>query len=108
MGRFETLTCGIHHLSRPVERVVAFYNKRGIYEQWIKDRKVAIKWTRLSCRTFATNAVRLRLRVLAYDLGNFCARWRRAVGRPRLVCLVGRPKIREYLRQIGSPLGNPR
>jgi hypothetical protein len=99
----------IHHLSRPVERVVAFYNKRGIYEQWIKDRKVAIKWTRLSCRTFATNAVRLRLRVLAYDLGNFLRTLatRCWPSSPR-VCLVGRPKIREYLRQIGSPLGNPR
>src|SRR5262249_20576281 len=34
-------------------RVVAFYNKRGTCEQWIKEGKGAIKWTRLSCRTFA-------------------------------------------------------
>jgi hypothetical protein len=35
------------------ERVIAFYNKRGTCEQWIKEGKGAIKWTRLSCRTFA-------------------------------------------------------
>jgi hypothetical protein len=31
----------------------------------------AIKWTRLSCRTFAANVVRLQLHALAYNLGNF-------------------------------------
>jgi hypothetical protein len=30
-----------------------------------------LKWTRLSCRTFAANAVRLQLHALAYNLGNF-------------------------------------
>src|SRR5262245_20180088 len=53
------------------ERVVAFNNKRGTCEQWIKEGKGAIKWTRLSCRTFAANAVRLQLHALAYNLGNF-------------------------------------
>ena len=33
-------------MSRPAERVVAFYNKRGTCEQWIKEGKGAIKWTR--------------------------------------------------------------
>jgi hypothetical protein len=37
-----------------------------------------IKWTRLSCRTFASNAVRLQLHALAYNLGNFM----RAVAMP--------------------------
>ena len=58
-------------MTRPAERVVAFYNKRGTCEQWIKEGKGAIKWTRLSCRTFAANAVRLQLHALAYNLGNF-------------------------------------
>jgi hypothetical protein len=40
-------------------------------EQWIKEGKGAIKWTRLSCRAFAANAVRLQLHALAYNLGNF-------------------------------------
>ena len=40
-------------------------------EQWIKEGKNAIKWTRLSCRKFDHNAVRLQLHALAYNLGNF-------------------------------------
>jgi hypothetical protein len=31
----------------------------------------AIKWTRLSCCSFAANAVRLQLHALAYNLANF-------------------------------------
>jgi hypothetical protein len=61
----------VTNLARPAERVVAFYNQRGTAEQWIKEEKGAIKWTRLSCRTFAANAVRLQLHALAYNLGNF-------------------------------------
>src|ERR1700730_15755240 len=45
--------------------------KRGTCEQWSKEGKGAIKWTRLSCRTFAANGVRLQLHALAYNLGNF-------------------------------------
>ena len=48
----------VTNLSRPAERVVAFYNKRGTCEQWIKQGKGAIKWTRLSCCSFAANAAR--------------------------------------------------
>ena len=36
----------VTNMSRPAERVVAFYNKRGTCEQWIKEGKGAIKWTR--------------------------------------------------------------
>ena len=61
----------VTNLARPAARVVAFYNQRGTAEQWIKEGKGAIKWTRLSCRAFAANAVRLQLHILAYNLGNF-------------------------------------
>src|SRR5207237_244210 len=61
----------VTNMSRPAERVVAFYNKRGTCEQWIKEGKGAIKWTRLSCRTFVANTVRLQLHALAYNLANF-------------------------------------
>jgi hypothetical protein len=44
---------------------------RGTCEQWIKEGKNAIKWTRLSCCSFAANAVRLQLHALAYNLANF-------------------------------------
>ena len=56
----------VTNLSRPAERVVAFYNQRGTAEQWIKEGKNAIKWTRLSCRSLRNNAVRLQLHALAY------------------------------------------
>ncbi len=61
----------VTNLARSPERVVGFYNHRGTCEQYIKEGKGAIKWTRLSCRTFAANAVRLQLHALAYNLGNF-------------------------------------
>jgi hypothetical protein len=61
----------VTNLARPAERVVAFYNQRGTAEQCIKEGKGAIKWTRMSCRTFTVNAVRLQLHALAYNLGNF-------------------------------------
>ena len=61
----------VTNMARPAENVVAFYNKRATCEQWIKEGKGAIKWTRLSCRSFAANAVRLQLHALAYNLGNF-------------------------------------
>jgi len=60
----------VTNLARPTKHV-AFYNQRGTAEQWIKEGTGAIKWTRLSCRTFATNTVRLQLHLLAYNLGNF-------------------------------------
>src|SRR5450756_1844945 len=57
------------------EAVVHFYNRRGTCEQWIKEGKLALTWTRLSCSRFASNRVRLALFVLAYNLGNFLRRF---------------------------------
>ena len=54
--------------------VVKFYNKRGTAEQWIKEGKYALNWTRLSCHDFVDNQVRLQLFALAYNLGNFLRR----------------------------------
>ena len=51
-------------------RVVKFYNKRGTCEQWIKEGKYALTWTRLSCQKFMENEVRLKLFIMAYNLGN--------------------------------------
>jgi hypothetical protein len=61
----------VTHVARPAERVVAFYNHRGTAEQWIKEGKNAVKWTRLSCQTMAANTVRLQLHALAYNMANF-------------------------------------
>ena len=51
--------------------VVRFYNQRGTAEQHIKEGKYAFHWTRLSCRKFRDNAVRLQLHALAYNLATF-------------------------------------
>src|SRR3954466_11794657 len=61
----------VTNLGRPPERVVAFYNQRGTAEQWIKEGKNAVRWTRLSCRSMTANAVRLQLHALAYNMANF-------------------------------------
>jgi hypothetical protein len=61
----------VTNLERRAKRVVRFYNQRGTAEQWIKEGKNAVKWTRLSCHDFVDNQVRLQLFVLAYNLGNF-------------------------------------
>jgi len=50
---------------------MAFCNQLGTVEQFINEGRNAVIWTRLSCRRFAANAVRLQLRALAYNLGNF-------------------------------------
>ena len=64
----------VTNLKRPAERVSKFYNGRGTAEQWIKEGKLALRWTRLSCHAFRDNAVRLQLFALAYNLANFL-RW---------------------------------
>src|SRR3954470_11869620 len=61
----------VTNLCRPPERVVAFYNQRGTAEQWIREGKNAVNWTRLSCRSMDANAVRLQLHALAYNMANF-------------------------------------
>src|SRR5215510_3365883 len=88
----------ITYISRPAERVVAFYNKRGTCEQWIKEGKGAIKWTRLSCQTFAANAVRLQLHALAYNLGNFL----RTLATPEPIKDWSLTSLKEKLIKIGA------
>ncbi len=60
----------VTNLSRPAERVVAFYNQRDHCRAMDQGRQERIKWTRLSCRSLRNNAVRLQLHALAYNLGN--------------------------------------
>jgi len=64
----------VTNLSKHSKNVVKFYNGRGTAEQWIKEGKNAVKWTKLSCRTFKDNQARLQLFALAYNLGNFLRR----------------------------------
>jgi hypothetical protein len=51
--------------------VVRFYNQRGTAEQHIKEGKYAFRRTRLSCRKFCDNEVRLQLHALTYNLATF-------------------------------------
>ena len=78
--------------------VVKFYNKRGTAEQWIKEGKYAINWTRLSCHDFKDNEVRLQLFALAYNLGNFLRR----LALPREVKHWSLTTLREKLIKIGA------
>ncbi|MFQ6676397.1 MAG: IS1380 family transposase [Fidelibacterota bacterium] len=64
----------VTNMSAKAQGVVHFYNGRGTAEQWIKEGKYALNWTRLSCKQFVSNQVRLWLFVLAYNLGNFLRR----------------------------------
>jgi len=54
--------------------VIRFYNQRGTAEQHIKEGKYAFSWTRLSCKRFRDNEVRLQLHALAYNLATFLRR----------------------------------
>jgi hypothetical protein len=71
----------VTNLSAKPAGVIHFYNGRGTAEQWIKEGKHALNWTRLSCHRFVANEVRLQLFILAYNLGNFLRR----LGLPKAV-----------------------
>ena len=86
------------NLSRPNKRVVKFYNGRGTAEQWIKEGKNALRWTRLSCHAFRHNAVRLQLHALAYNLANFL----RTLALPADVEHWSLTTLREKLVKIGA------
>jgi hypothetical protein len=88
----------VTNLSRPANRVVKFYNQRGTAEQWIKEGKNAIKWTRLSCRSMQANAARLQLHALAYNLANFL----RTLALPPELERWSLTTIREKLIKIGG------
>ena len=64
----------VTNLTKHSKNVVKFYNGRGTAEQWIKEGKNAVKWTKLSCRTFKDNQTWLQLFSLAYNLANFLRR----------------------------------
>jgi len=80
--------------------VVRFYNKRGTAEQWIKEGKIALTWTRLSCHAFRDNEVRLQLFALAYNLGNFLRR----LALPRKIKHWTLTTLREKLIKIGAKI----
>jgi DDE family transposase len=88
----------VTNLSRPAERVVKFDNGRGTAEQWIREGKAALRWTRLSCHAFRANAVRLQRFALAYNLANFL----RSLALPDEVAQWSLTTLREKLVKIGA------
>ena len=88
----------VTNLTKQSKNVVKFYNGRGTAEQWIKEGKNAVKWTKLSCRTFKDNQTRLQLFALAYNLGNFLRR----LALPKSVQHWSLTTLREKLVKIGA------
>jgi hypothetical protein len=87
----------VTNLKRPAERVVRFYNGRGTAEQWIREGKAALRWTRIPCRAFRANAAPPAVRA--------CLQPRQP---PALACLAGPgaqwslTTVREKLVKIGA------
>jgi hypothetical protein len=88
----------VTNLKRRAKKVVRFYNRRGTAEQWIKEGKNAVKWTKLSCRRFKDNAARLQLFALAYNLANAL----RQLALPRSIRSWSLTTLREKLVKIGA------
>ena len=88
----------VTNLTKQSKNVVKFYNGRGTAEQWIKEGKNAVKWTKLSCRTFRDNQTRLQLFALAYNLANLLRR----LALPREVQHWSLTTLREKLVKIGA------
>ncbi|TNC94358.1 MAG: transposase IS4 family protein [Stygiobacter sp.] len=63
--------CPRKYVLREVMNGIRYVQRYGMAEQYIKEGKNAVKWTRLSCRTMKADAARLQLHALAYNLSNF-------------------------------------
>jgi hypothetical protein len=90
----------VTNIWKPPADVIHFYNGRGTAEQWIKAGKYALKWTKLSCRTFRGNQTRLQLFALAYNLANFLRR----LALPKPVRHWSLTTLREKLIKIGAKI----
>ena len=88
----------VTNLKWRAKKVVRFYNRRGTAEQWIKEGKNVVKWTKLSCRRFKDNAARLQLFALAYNLANSL----RQLALPRSIRSWNLTTLREKLVKIGA------
>jgi hypothetical protein len=90
----------VTNMTSSPEAVVHFYNHRSTCEQYIREGKYALTWTRLSCSRFSSNRVRLALFVLAYNLGNFMRRF----ALPREVSHWSLSSVQLKLIKIGAKI----
>ena len=90
----------VTNLNWNAKKAIKFYNKRGTAEQYIKEGKNAVKWTKLLCEKFVANEVRLQLFGLAYNLGNFL----RTMALPQKIAHWTLTTLREKLIKLGARL----
>ena len=97
----------VTNIGSSAPKVVKFYNQRGTAEQWIKEGKHAVRWTRLSCHGFDANQVRLQLHVLAYNVDNFlrCLALPRSVRHWTLTTVLAR-SVRRWFAMPGTSRSN--
>ena len=93
----------VTNLSYPNIGIVRFYNGRGTAEQWIKEGKYALNWTRLSCHKFVANQVRLELFVLGLQLGQLHEKASLTGGNEALVVDQSADQDDQDWRTVGAP-----
>ena len=71
----DSLMFVVTNLSAPVWEVIASYCKRGTMENFFKEAKNAFAFTHMSSRSFVTNANRLWIAALAYNIFNLFRRF---------------------------------
>jgi DDE family transposase len=97
-NRDEKLACGIPPHVRPDTWLHPTAQR---HHRFLSCTKGAVHtWTRLSCRTFAANAVRLQLHALAYNLGNFM----RMLAMPKTAEPWSLTSLREKLVKISAKI----
>src|SRR5262249_11700918 len=84
-------------------KVVRFSNRRGTAEQWIKEGKSALQWTKLSCRRFQDNTARLQRFALAYHRANFLGQ----LVRPQPIRGSTLTTLLEQLIKLGAKVVRP-
>jgi len=102
MGRFETTWLArsenLAMLTNLSGHWIDQVAKRRSSKRVALERKGAIEWTRLLCRSFNANAARLQLHALAYNRGKFL----RTLAIPEAIEKWSLTSLREKLIKIGA------
>ena len=71
----DSLMFVVTNLTAPMQEVISAYCKRGAMENFFKEAKNAFAFTHMSSRNFVTNANRLWIAALAYNIFNLFRRF---------------------------------
>ena len=96
----------VTNLTRPAERVSKFYNGRGTAEQWIREGKYALRWTRLllaSATTPTVPAPRPGLQPRSLALPQEVEQWSLTTLREKLVKIGARTSATVATSSSSSP-----